>query len=758
MADVASEAVICGEKGSPAGKEQEVETTEDAAVSVSVEAADLDGVSDHKRKLQDLEPLENDEAPAKKQEISGLETAPESSDNAANEVTEVRETSSHGDADKDLAGEETDGSGHPDKEIVASEVAENSDAALANADGEQPHQYGESYQAGSGEENLETQLLGNGKITSSDDIQHSSAIGTQNTTYLSPDHVNLPPTGQSADLSSSSRKIDIPNNKVGVLIGKSGDTIRFLQINSGAKIQITRDVDADPHSTSRPVELIGTLENINKAERLIRDVIAEADAGGSPSLVARGFSTPQSGGEQIEIQVPNDKVGVIIGKGGETIKNLQTKSGARIQGPSRSSPHSGGYSQQSFRPRGPSPLSQWGPRSATPSQQAMGYDHQQRGMYPPQQTHYPPQPYASYSQQPPPRGPYGSTWDQQRPPAAVPSQPGPPHSGYDYYNQSGPGPITQPSNQVPGSAPPSTHAPMNYNYGQTQAPPYQQPPPTHQSYAHGYNEPKYDNQLQNQQMYGQPQPVGPQSGMYGPQSNAYYGPPRHETPSSYGPPRGSQPGDPMYQAPSSYPPTTPMQQQPYPYGSTAATQQVPPYGQTYGMSSGPADGYSQQPSAGYPQHGSQTGPGYAQGGQQVAPQSGGYGQYPTSQPSYGDQTAQTNVNYGYNQGGAADTGYSGSAPSSGYGTPAAVSGQPGYAQPTNPSGYYDQQMPPQSGYGSAPPASAPGGYVKSVSPQPGYGERFAPRRRRRRRLLTLVELWAIRTPTIVFLVGRRWIR
>lgn len=63
--------------------------------------------------------------------------------------------------------------------------------------------------------------------------------------------------------------------QVGVLIGKAGDTIRFLQYNSGARIQIVRDSDADPSAPTRPVELIGTLESINKAEKLIKDVIAE---------------------------------------------------------------------------------------------------------------------------------------------------------------------------------------------------------------------------------------------------------------------------------------------------------------------------------------------------------------------------------------------------------------------------------------------------------------------------------------------------
>lgn len=67
----------------------------------------------------------------------------------------------------------------------------------------------------------------------------------------------------------------LPLSQVGVIIGKAGDTIRSLQDNTGAKIQIVRDADADPHSATRPLELIGTLENIKKAEKLIKDVIAE---------------------------------------------------------------------------------------------------------------------------------------------------------------------------------------------------------------------------------------------------------------------------------------------------------------------------------------------------------------------------------------------------------------------------------------------------------------------------------------------------
>ncbi|GJY89575.1 KH domain-containing protein, partial [Tanacetum coccineum] len=41
---------------------------------------------------------------------------------------------------------------------------------------------------------------------------------------------------------------------VGVLIGKAGSTIRTLQNSSGARIQIIRDAEADPHSASNQVK------------------------------------------------------------------------------------------------------------------------------------------------------------------------------------------------------------------------------------------------------------------------------------------------------------------------------------------------------------------------------------------------------------------------------------------------------------------------------------------------------------------------
>lgn len=48
-----------------------------------------------------------------------------------------------------------------------------------------------------------------------------------------------------------------------------------MQHQSGARIQVTRDADSDPRAATRQVELMGTTEQINRAEQLIKDVIAE---------------------------------------------------------------------------------------------------------------------------------------------------------------------------------------------------------------------------------------------------------------------------------------------------------------------------------------------------------------------------------------------------------------------------------------------------------------------------------------------------
>ncbi|KAL6524912.1 hypothetical protein OROMI_030505 [Orobanche minor] len=55
------------------------------------------------------------------------------------------------------------------------------------------------------------------------------------------------------------------------------------------------------------------------------------DAGALAPSTNPGFNSIQSGGEQFVMKIPNDKVLYLIGRYGQTIKNIQTNSGALIE-------------------------------------------------------------------------------------------------------------------------------------------------------------------------------------------------------------------------------------------------------------------------------------------------------------------------------------------------------------------------------------------------------------------------------------------
>ncbi|KAI3963098.1 hypothetical protein MKX01_000870 [Papaver californicum] len=305
---------------------------EEVAVVVVETGNDVTSVpSDNKRKLEEFEPQENEE-----EEVSGKDQGEVSldlnvnSDEVTDSVPDAKRPRLDDDSDTPVTENGHQGLGSDSKLIKKEEQTSEVDPQDDNAENPSLGNVDtENLETG----NVDTENLETGNVQQPSDENKQTTDGQQPPGEDSQHHTSELQEQQPSDGQSTSRKMEVPNNKVGVLIGKAGETIRLLQNNSGAKIQITRDAEADRYATTRPVELIGSLENINKAEKLIRDVIAEADAGGSPSLVARGFNTVQASGaaDQIQIQVPNEKVGLIIGKGGETIKSLQTRSGAKIQ-------------------------------------------------------------------------------------------------------------------------------------------------------------------------------------------------------------------------------------------------------------------------------------------------------------------------------------------------------------------------------------------------------------------------------------------
>jgi len=114
--------------------------------------------------------------------------------------------------------------------------------------------------------------------------------------------------------------ITIPNDCVGALIGRGGETIKSLQLRTGCQVQVTKDSDAAPGATERAISLFGNPQVIEAARREIENLVSASRLG------ADGSNAPVT-----VIKVPNDCVGLIIGRGGESIRGIQMRTGARVQ-------------------------------------------------------------------------------------------------------------------------------------------------------------------------------------------------------------------------------------------------------------------------------------------------------------------------------------------------------------------------------------------------------------------------------------------
>ncbi|KAH7399080.1 hypothetical protein DE146DRAFT_521366 [Phaeosphaeria sp. MPI-PUGE-AT-0046c] len=147
-----------------------------------------------------------------------------------------------------------------------------------------------------------------------------------------------------------SSQIMVPDRTVGLIIGRGGETIRDLQERSGCHVNIVGENKSV--NGLRPVNLIGSPSAAAHAKELIMEIVdsdtkqmdgsAQAQqpmpqqnnrrdnfdpyAGGAAAGAAA------AGGNKINdnMMVPSDAVGMIIGKGGETIKQMQSETGCKI--------------------------------------------------------------------------------------------------------------------------------------------------------------------------------------------------------------------------------------------------------------------------------------------------------------------------------------------------------------------------------------------------------------------------------------------
>ncbi|KIV98146.1 hypothetical protein PV10_01826 [Exophiala mesophila] len=140
-----------------------------------------------------------------------------------------------------------------------------------------------------------------------------------------------PPNGKpavSASKDGDSLQMMVPDRTVGLIIGRGGETIRDLQDRSGCHVNIVGENKSV--NGFRPVNLIGSAAAQQYAKDLILEIVESDQKGVSVKDLHRDRDDGGHGKINDTIVVPGEAVGMIIGKGGESIRDMQNQTGCKI--------------------------------------------------------------------------------------------------------------------------------------------------------------------------------------------------------------------------------------------------------------------------------------------------------------------------------------------------------------------------------------------------------------------------------------------
>jgi len=140
----------------------------------------------------------------------------------------------------------------------------------------------------------------------------------------------------------NSEVILIDSSLVGLVIGRQGESLRRIEQESGTRIQFINGPNTGPtrecRITGGPGARITAKREINRiieenggnpARETGRNARAAPGAGAAVKAAANQPAL-RDGEEQSQIMVPDRTVGLIIGRGGETIRDLQERSGCHV--------------------------------------------------------------------------------------------------------------------------------------------------------------------------------------------------------------------------------------------------------------------------------------------------------------------------------------------------------------------------------------------------------------------------------------------
>ncbi|OQS00054.1 hypothetical protein THRCLA_06271 [Thraustotheca clavata] len=131
--------------------------------------------------------------------------------------------------------------------------------------------------------------------------------------------------GHRNNIPADALKLVVPNDKVGLIIGRQGTTVKGVQQRSGANVVVPSAPDADNPSL-RTLIITGTSEAKEAARIEIQMLVNDQH-----QLIPQGANT-------IYMQLPNDRVGIVIGRQGANVRSIQERHEVRIQIPNTPDP------------------------------------------------------------------------------------------------------------------------------------------------------------------------------------------------------------------------------------------------------------------------------------------------------------------------------------------------------------------------------------------------------------------------------------
>lgn len=128
---------------------------------------------------------------------------------------------------------------------------------------------------------------------------------------------------------SNDSMCDLITCTISLIIGKGGATVKMIQDRTNSNVQIPPNADEDNPAVRTLSIGAETREAVEACQMEIFNTLQQQQQqlmSGTPSVSSY---QPQV----FTMAVPDDRVGIVIGKGGSTIKDLQSRYGVRIQIP-----------------------------------------------------------------------------------------------------------------------------------------------------------------------------------------------------------------------------------------------------------------------------------------------------------------------------------------------------------------------------------------------------------------------------------------